>query len=152
MLAVNASIEAAQAGIHGRGFAVVAEQVRTLALRTSEASKSTESLLRTSARQAEEGVSLNKQVLDSLTDVEAQMRETSAVVAQIAHASVEQRKGIEQISNGLAVTNRVTERTAASSDETASASDEMFQNAARMQDLVKRFSRLLEELTARRRV
>jgi methyl-accepting chemotaxis protein len=152
LLAVNASIEAAQAGIHGRGFAVVAEQVRTLALRTSEASKSTESLLRTSARQAEEGVSLNKQVLDSLTDVEAQMRETSAVVAQIAHASVEQRKGIEQISNGLAVTNRVTERTAASSDETASASDEMFQNAARMQDLVKRFSRLLEELTARRRV
>ncbi len=37
LLALNAAIEAARAGVHGRGFAVVAEEVRSLAIHTTEA-------------------------------------------------------------------------------------------------------------------
>lgn len=45
LLSLNASIEAARAGEHGRGFAVVAGEVRALAGRSAEATRSVESLV-----------------------------------------------------------------------------------------------------------
>ncbi|WP_346798301.1 methyl-accepting chemotaxis protein [Halomonas sp. Bachu 37] len=46
LLSLNASIEAARAGEHGRGFAVVAGEVRELALKTSNATRNVETLVK----------------------------------------------------------------------------------------------------------
>ena len=66
LLALNAAVEAARAGEAGRGFAVVAEEVRSLALRSKEAAKKTEALIRESVTQAGEGEGDGKRVTDKL--------------------------------------------------------------------------------------
>ena len=139
LLALNAAVEAARAGEAGKGFAVVAEEVRNLAMRSAEAARDTSSLISGSVENANEGVSLNQEVLGNLEAVNEQVQKVSEVMAEIAGASSEQRQGIEQINNSVDQMNQVTQQNAANSEEAAAAAEELSSQAADLQSLVSRY-------------
>lgn len=56
LLALNASIISAQAGVHGRGFAVVADEIKELATRTKTSTKEIGTLIHELQMKTEEGV------------------------------------------------------------------------------------------------
>ncbi|MBP9800072.1 MAG: methyl-accepting chemotaxis protein [Sterolibacterium sp.] len=138
LLALNAAIEAARAGEQGRGFAVVADEVRKLAERTSKATEEIGCMIgaiREDAgravasmsqgeRQAKSSVVVVNDVGVTLRAIGNSIQQTIDKVANIAHATLEQRNAmtlmandIEQVSvmtqnnvSALAQTKAMTER------------------------------------------
>ncbi len=139
LLALNAAVEAARAGDAGRGFAVVAEEVRNLAMRSAEASKSTGQLIEESVRNADDGVSLNREVVANLEEIQTQVTRVSEVMTEIASGSEQQSQGVDQITQGINLMNGVTQQNATSSRESAGAADDLSEQARAMQQLVDSF-------------
>jgi methyl-accepting chemotaxis protein len=139
LLALNAAVEAARAGDAGRGFAVVAEEVRNLALRSKEAAKKTDDLIKQSMALAGEGEAISHEVHDSLNAIVSSVAKVTDIVAEIAEASQEQTRSIEQVNRAVSQIEQVVQQAAANSEETSSAAEQLAAQARELDSLVSRF-------------
>ena len=139
LLALNAAVEAARAGEAGRGFAVVAEEVRNLAGRSAEAAKETAALIKGSAEKADAGVNVSNLAAEALTVIKESVGKVDSIIQEIATASGEQAKGIDQINVAMVELDKVTQATAANSEESASVSEELSAQTEELQALMETF-------------
>ena len=122
ILALNAAVEAARAGEQGRGFAVVASEVRSLAQRSSSAAKEIKDLISTSVEKIQNGSTLAESAGKTMAEVTQAVGRVTDIMGEIAAASVEQSRGIEQINQAVTQMDQVTQDNAALVEQAAAAS------------------------------
>ena len=139
ILALNAAVEASRAGQAGKGFAVVANEVRSLASKSSIASKDTANLIEHSIEAVAHGTQLVDSTAQSLVKVVDAVRTTSTKVDAIANAAEQQADAIEQVTLGVDQISSVVQTNSATSEESAAASEELSSQAEVLKKLVAKF-------------
>lgn len=139
LLALNAAVEAARAGDAGRGFAVVAEEVRSLALRSAEAARTTSALIEESTRDTAHGVELRDRVQGTLRDILSSVQRVDNVANEMRLEALGERDQVKQITERASEMNTLAQSVAASAEEGAAASEELLAQSQVLSDTVQEF-------------
>lgn len=139
ILALNATVEAARAGVHGKGFAVVAEEVRNLAEKSASAAKETSDMIEDSITRIKHGTELatdTSQALDTIVD---SVQKVVELMDSIADASNYQATAVSQINQAINQVSQVVQTNSATSEECASASEELANQAENLRNMIASF-------------
>ncbi|SAL85709.1 methyl-accepting chemotaxis sensory transducer [Caballeronia terrestris] len=139
ILALNAAVEAARAGEQGRGFAVVASEVRSLAQRSSSAAKEIKDLINTSVQKVQDGSVLASEAGKTMAEVTQAVARVTDIMGEIAAASGEQSRGIEQVNLAITQMDEVTQQNAALVEEAAAASQSLEDQGRHLTEAVSFF-------------
>jgi methyl-accepting chemotaxis protein len=139
ILALNAAVEAARAGEQGRGFAVVASEVRSLAQRSSSASKEIKELIQDSVQRIQTGAGYVEQAGATMLEITQAVRRVTDIMSEIAAASQEQSKGIGQVSQAVTQMDEVTQQNAALVEQATAAASSLESQARDLRTSVSIF-------------
>ncbi len=139
LLALNAAVEAARAGRQGKGFSVVAEEVRNLAARSATAAKQTASLVEDTVQRVENGAAIALRTDAAFKEILDNAQRTADLYREIAQASHDQSKSIDQIATSLGQIDRTTQQNTQYASQTASAARSLYVQSDELRNMMERF-------------
>lgn len=159
LLSFNASVEAARAGEHGKGFAVVAEEVGQLAQMSGRAAREISANLDHTHKQVQEIVTRTRDSVHVLMEqgksrmevgtrlagecgqVLTQITESFTAVLQkindIATASWEQNRGIQEVTRAITQLEDASQQNATVAEQCSSASEQLHDESGALKTLVE---------------
>jgi len=150
LLALNASIEAARAGVHGRGFAVVADEVRTLSQQSTQAARQVRAILgeiqsamketiratEVGLQGVDGGVTMTQQANTVMVQLAQNVTASHEAVRHIYEVILEQVNGLEEIAISIERIDRITQQNLTSTSTVRTVSTELTRLAADLQSTV----------------
>lgn len=107
LLSFNAAVEAAHAGQEGNGFGVVADEIRSLAVRSSDAAKIIGNLVAESSVSMQRGVQLVGDVEGGLEKIANQVGAVDTLIEKIYSTTKKQVEHIDDINRTISSINKV---------------------------------------------
>ncbi len=136
LLALNASVEAARAGEAGAGFAVVANEVKNLAVASSQAAEQTGAMIESTVEKVAQGSRIADTSHEAVKKVVARSDDVIQLLGRISESSRLQADEIEAITRRVAAIDRKTHQNARDAADFSSVSDQMNTQSKRMEAVV----------------
>ncbi|MGA2571384.1 MAG: methyl-accepting chemotaxis protein [Terracidiphilus sp.] len=147
LLALNATIEAARAGEAGKGFAVVANEVKELAKQTAKAtdeiSRKIEAIqgdTKGAVSAIEEITGIIGQINDISNSIASAVEEQTVTTNEIGRSVTEAAQGVNEIAKNIGGVADSARHTTQGANDTNTASQELTQMAARLQQAISGFT------------
>ncbi len=139
ILAINASVEAARAGVAGKGFAVVAGEVKQLATKSGEAAQHATEMVNNTKAIIQNGVDLTADTAGSLHAIAEVSTQINAISDQLANAVQGQENALAIMEERIEAISSIANRNLQNAGETERSSGSLAKEAEALQSQVQKF-------------